>query len=76
MSQPIAKGKAIRSKPQSVRDQALAAIRRMPVDSSLEDVQYRLYVLEKIRKSEDSYAKDGGLSHAEAKRRMRKWLGK
>lgn len=60
----------------TVRDDAIAAIKRLPADSTFEDLQYRLYVLEKIRKGEESLSKHGPISHAEAKRRMRKWLSK
>jgi hypothetical protein len=60
----------------SIRDTAIDALRRLPNDASIEDLQYRLYVLEKIRKGEESLAKHGGITHEEAKRRMRKWLSK
>lgn len=59
----------------SIRDQALAALKRLPKDCSFEDLQYRLYVLEKVRKGEESLREPGGaVSHAAAKRRMKKWL--
>ena len=60
----------------TVRDDAIAALKRLPADATLEDLQYRLYVLEKVRKGEASLAKHGPVAHAEAKRRMRKWLSK
>jgi hypothetical protein len=60
----------------SVRDSAIDALRRLPKDASIEDLQYRLYVIEKIRKSEESIAKHGTVTHEAAKRRMRKWLSK
>ena len=60
----------------TVRDDAIAALKRLPADSTLEDLQYRLYVLEKIRKGEASLDQHGPVSQADAKRRMRKWLSK
>ena len=60
----------------NVRDEAIASLRRLPKDATLEDLQYRLYVLEKIRNAEESLKRNGGISHAEFKSRMRKWLTK
>lgn len=60
----------------TIRDDAIAALKRLPASSTLEDLQYRLYVLEKIRKGEASLKTDGPVTQAEAKRRMRRWLTK
>jgi hypothetical protein len=48
----------------TVRDEAIAALKRLPADATLEDLQYRLYVLEKIRKGEASLDKHGPVPHA------------
>jgi len=58
----------------TVRDQAISALKRLPKDSSTDDLMYRIYVLEKIRKGEKSLREDGPITHAQAKRRMRRWL--
>ncbi len=61
---------------QNIRDQAIDAFQKLPKNASAEDLQYQLYVLEKIRRSEEAISARGTVSHAEAKQRMRKWLTK
>ncbi len=46
----------------------------LPDDSSLEDIQYHLYVLEKIKRGVERAESEGTVSHAEAKQRLGKWL--
>jgi hypothetical protein len=58
----------------TVKAQAQSVIQKLPDDCTFEDVQYELYVLEKIRKSEASVERDGTVSHDEAKQRMGRWL--
>ncbi|MAZ66153.1 MAG: hypothetical protein CMF25_03500 [Kangiellaceae bacterium] len=49
-------------------------LEKLPNDVSLEDIQYHLYVLEKIRKGKISAEEQGTLSHDEAKEKLSKWL--
>ena len=51
-----------------------AMVRALPDDASYEDIQYRLYVLDKIRASKESIEREGGLTHEEVVERMRPWL--
>ena len=51
-----------------------ALLRRLPDDCSVEDVQYHLYVLEKIRLGIESADTEPTLTHAEAEARLQKWL--
>jgi hypothetical protein len=46
----------------------------LPDDCSLEDIQYHLYVLEKIRRGEERAEAEGTIPHDEVKRRLAKWL--
>lgn len=46
----------------------------LPEDSTYEDIQYHLYVLEKIRKSADLAEIEGGIPHDQAKKRLDKRL--
>ncbi len=49
-------------------------LRRLPDDCSIEDVQYHLYILEKIRRGiEDSYA-GRTLTQDEVERELSEWL--
>jgi hypothetical protein len=49
-------------------------LRSLPDDCTLEDVQYHLYVLEKIRRGEKRVEGEGTLSQEEVEKRMATWL--
>ncbi|MEW7994014.1 MAG: hypothetical protein AB2825_06070 [Candidatus Thiodiazotropha endolucinida] len=49
-------------------------LKNLPDDSSYEDIQYHLYVLEKIKRGKASIAQDGGVEDDEARERLNKWL--
>lgn len=57
----------------SAKSEAKDMIERLPEDVSLEDIQYDLYVLEKVRKSEETVSNGGTIPHDEAVRRSRMW---
>jgi hypothetical protein len=47
---------------------------KLPEDSSYEDIQYHLYVLEKVNRGLARADAEGEISHADAKQRFGKWL--
>jgi hypothetical protein len=47
---------------------------RLPNDSSLEDIQYHLYVLEKVRNGLEAVDTEGEISQDDAEERLSKWL--
>ncbi len=47
---------------------------RLPKDSTVEDVQYHLYVLEQVQKGRDSVKNDGAIPQAEIEKRLQKWI--
>jgi len=49
-------------------------IRSLPDDSTVEDIQYHLYVLDKIQKGQEAIRDGKGISHEEAKARLSKWI--
>ena len=49
-------------------------IRNLPDDSTVEDIQYHLYVLDKIQKGQQAIRDGKGISHEEAKARLSKWI--
>ncbi|MEW8000919.1 MAG: hypothetical protein AB2777_17525 [Candidatus Thiodiazotropha endolucinida] len=49
-------------------------LKNLPDDSSYEDIQYHLYVLEKIKRGQASIAQDGEVEDDEARERLNKWL--
>jgi predicted transcriptional regulator len=48
----------------------------LPEDASLEDIQYHIYVRQKIQQGLDDAAAGRVVSHEEVQRRLAKWLTK
>ncbi len=46
----------------------------LPDDSTLEDIQYHVYVLEKIRRGRTDIAAGRRYTHEEARERLSRWL--
>jgi predicted transcriptional regulator len=57
---------------QLVRD----VLKQMPDDCSLEDVQYQLYLRQKLEKSRVAAAEGRLVPHEQVKRRLSKWLAR
>ncbi len=49
-------------------------LKALPEDCSLEDVQYHLYILEKVTAGQDRANAEGTLIHEDVAERMKKWL--
>lgn len=58
---------------QTAKHDAVAMIRALPDDASLEEIQYRLYVLEKVRAGLADIDAGREVSHEEAVARLAKW---
>ncbi len=58
----------------TAKQEVAQLLQHLPDDSTLEDIQYHLYVLEKIRKGRDDIVQGRTYSHEEAKQRLRRWL--
>jgi predicted transcriptional regulator len=48
----------------------------MPDDCTLEDIQYQLYLRQKLEKSRAASVKGRVVPHEEVKRRLSKWLAR
>ena len=49
-------------------------IRSLPDDISLEDIQYHLFVAEKLRKSREQIEEGKVFSQKEVEKRLKKWI--
>ncbi|MGB5443215.1 MAG: hypothetical protein WBN57_11465 [Gammaproteobacteria bacterium] len=49
---------------------------KLPDDCSIEDVQYHLYVVEKIHRGTERAETEGVLSQDDAERKLNKWTSK
>ena len=60
----------------TAKDEVRKLLDRLPDASSFEDIQYHIYVREKIEQGLADVKKGRVLSQAEVERRMAKWLGR
>ncbi len=58
----------------AAKQEVLSLLRTLPDDCSLEDIQYHLYVIAKIKKSAASAQAEDTLTRKEVERRLSKWL--
>jgi predicted transcriptional regulator len=65
-------GGAVASAKQTVRD----VLKQLPDDCTLEDVQYQLYLRQKLEKSRAAAVEGRLVPHDEVKKRLSKWLVK
>ncbi len=49
-------------------------LNRLPDNSSVEDIQYHLYVLDKVRRGLEDARTNGTFSQEEVETRLSKWL--
>jgi hypothetical protein len=58
----------------TAKSEVTSMLEALPDDASLEDIQYHLYVLEKVKKGVDRAECEGVLAHGEVKSRLGRWL--
>jgi ribosomal protein S20 len=60
----------------TVKYEVQSLLQKLPDDCTLEDVQYHLYVIEKIQRGIERAEREGTISQDEAERRLSKWTSK
>lgn len=60
----------------TAKEEVESLLSKLPDDCSLEDIQYHLYVIEKVRHGLDAADPQGTVSQQDAERRLDKWLTK
>jgi hypothetical protein len=58
----------------SAKNNVEALLRKLPDDCTLEDIQYHLYVLEKIQRGLEIADTQGTLTQEEVEQRLSKWI--
>ena len=58
---------------QTLKQEIIKAISTLPENVTIEDIMYRLYVIEKIRKGKKAVKEGRTISIDELKREMKKW---
>jgi predicted transcriptional regulator len=61
---------------ETVKQEVRNLLTHLPDDCSLEDIQYHLYVLQKIERGLKDVKKGLVYTQEEVEKRMAKWLGK
>ena len=56
------------------KSETVSMLNTLPDDSSFEDIQYHLYVLEKVKRGIGRAETEGIVSHEEARKSLGKWL--
>lgn len=56
------------------KEEVAALLKGLPDDCSLEDIQYHLYVLEKVKAGREEAERHGTLTQEEVEKRLSKWL--
>lgn len=58
---------------ESLKQETIKAISKLPEDSDIDDIMYRLYVLDKIKKGKDAVLKGDVITVDELKKEVEKW---
>jgi hypothetical protein len=58
----------------TAKQEVRSLLERLPENCSIEDIQYHLYVLEKVRGGLEDVSKTGGITQEEVELRLNKWL--
>lgn len=58
----------------SVKEQVESLLHKLPENCSLEDIQYHLYVLDKVRQGLEQARQQGTVSQEETEKRLSQWL--
>lgn len=57
----------------TLREEAINVISKMPDSASIDDIMYRLYVIDKVRKGRDAVIQGDSISIEELKGEMESW---
>ena len=58
----------------TAKEEVESLLSRLPEDCSLEDIQYHLYVIEKVRQGLEAADTQGSVSQEAVEQRLGKWL--
>jgi hypothetical protein len=58
----------------TAKEEVESLLNRLPEDCSLEDIQYHLYVIEKVHRGLEAADTQGSVSQEEVEQRLGKWL--
>ena len=59
---------------ETAKEEAIQLIRRLPDDTTLEDIQYHLYVQQKVRRGMQDVEEGRVYTQEEVEKRMKRWF--
>jgi predicted transcriptional regulator len=59
---------------QTAKEEAIELIRRLPDDTTLEDIQYHLHVQQKVRRGMQDVEEGRVYTQEEVEKRMKRWV--
>ena len=57
----------------TAKQEVRSLLQKLPNNCTLEDIQYHLYVIEKINRGLQRAKQEGGISQEEVEKRLAKW---
>ena len=60
----------------TAKNEVQSLLNKLPDDCAIEDIQYHLYVIEKIRKGISRTNEEGAMSQQDVEKRLSKWITK
>ena len=58
---------------ETLKNQAIGAISKLPESANIDDIMYRLYVIDKIQKGQDAVKEGKSISIKSLKKEMKSW---
>lgn len=58
----------------TAKTEVRSLLEKLPDDCTLEDIQYHLYVVEKVQRGIDRAAKEGEMTQQDVEARLGKWI--
>jgi hypothetical protein len=58
---------------QTLKQEALESLQSLPDDADIDEIMYRLYVIDKLRKSREAIERGEVISHEDLKREIEQW---
>jgi predicted transcriptional regulator len=59
---------------ETAKEEAIQLIRRLPDDTTLEEIQYHLYVQQKVRRGMQDVEEGRVYTQEEVEKRMKRWV--
>ena len=59
---------------ETAKEEVKTLLERLPDDCTIEDIQYHLYVIEKVQRGIERAEKEGAIEQEEVEKSLSKWI--